>query len=150
MYGTPEYRSWQQLKNRCYYKNEIGYALYGGRGIKVCDSWRGKNGFVAFFRDMGPKPSPKHSIDRIDSNGDYTPENCRWATSMEQGLNKRTNTKIEYNNRIYCIAELARELGVSHGSLSNRLLRNNQNVYAAVDSYKDRPYKKQYRTKRQR
>jgi len=147
MYGTSEYRSWQQMKNRCYYKNEIGYALYGGRGIKVCDRWSGPDNFIEFYKDMGPKPSKKHTIDRIDSNGDYCPENCRWATPKEQGSNKRTNRKIEYNGKICCLAEIAQKIGVSHGSLTHRLLMNNNDIYSAIKSYESKPYKKKIRRK---
>ena len=75
------------MKSRCFNDQTAGWELYGGRGITVCDRWR--DSFPAFFADMGAKPSPNHSIDRIDVNGNYEPGNCRWATSKQQSANRR-------------------------------------------------------------
>lgn len=84
---TPEYRAWLQMRNRCYRPNHTGYKYWGGRGIVVCTRW--KDSFEAFFADMGLKPSPKHSLDRINNDGNYEPNNCRWATPAEQVANRR-------------------------------------------------------------
>ena len=84
---SSEYRAWQNMKARCYNPNNKYYKNYGERGIEVCDRW--KDSFENFFEDMGPKPSSKHSIDRIDVNGNYEPENCKWSTDQEQARNKR-------------------------------------------------------------
>lgn len=88
--NNSEYSTWFHLKQRCINPKDKDFNNYGGRGIKVCSRWL--NSFDNFFEDMGKKPSDEHSIDRIDVNGDYTAENCRWATPIEQSRNRR-NTR---------------------------------------------------------
>jgi hypothetical protein len=84
---TPEYRCWRKMRERCCNPLDKSYADYGGRGIRVCAEWM--DSFEAFFAHIGPKPSPAHSIDRINVNGNYEPGNVRWATAIEQAANKR-------------------------------------------------------------
>jgi len=84
-----EYTTHQNILARCYNPKNIGYMNYGGRGIMVCERWRGTAGFPAFLSDMGRRPSKVHSLDRIDNDGNYEPSNCRWATRKEQNLNTR-------------------------------------------------------------
>lgn len=91
MSHTPEHNAWLAMKQRCYNSNNPKYKNWGGRGIRMCQRWL--DSFEAFFADMGFRPSPKHSLDRIDTNGNYEPSNCRWATEKEQNENRRNSKK---------------------------------------------------------
>lgn len=92
---NPLYQTYKNMISRCSNKRDISYKNYGGRGIKVCDRWLGKNdGFHNFCRDIGDRPSGRHWIDRIDSNGDYEPSNCRWETVHRQQANKRNSQEV--------------------------------------------------------
>lgn len=91
-----EYNSWHQMKQRCLNKNDKRYHDYGGRGITVCEEWMT---FEGFFNDMGVKPSPDHSIDRIDNNKGYYKENCKWSDRREQQRNQRVDKRNKYKTR---------------------------------------------------
>lgn len=114
IWNTPAYRRWYNIKSRCTNPNNEKWALYGGRGITLCERW---HDFNAFLSDMGPRPSPQHTVDRIDVNGPYSPENCRWATPAEQANNKRTNVRIGEKT----LAQHARALGVTPETIKYRL-----------------------------
>ena len=99
---TPEYAAWAAMKQRCTNRNAPPFIHYGARGISVCERWM--NSFEAFLADVGRRPSPKHSIDRIDNDGDYEPGNVRWATRKEQ----RANTGHRQRTKIVVLPALAK------------------------------------------
>lgn len=113
--NTTEFNTWTSIKSRCYNQKNKSYPDYGGRGIIMCGRWL--NSFSDFLKDMGCKPSPKHSIDRINNNGNYEPSNCRWATPIEQANNKRSVVKVSLCGKIVPIKEACRIAGISHGAV---------------------------------
>lgn len=119
---TSEFNTWTSMKQRCSNPKNPRYNSYGGRGIKVCSRWQ--NSFEAFIADMGPKPTPKHSLDRIDNDGNYEPSNCRWATNQEQCNNKRTNTLLTLNGKTQNVSQWTKELGFRHDAvIVKRMIR---------------------------
>lgn len=116
------YRTWQAIKTRCYNKNHIHYNDYGGRGITMCDRWLGEKGFENFYHDMYPKPQ-KTTLDRICNSRGYSPENCRWATKIEQANNRRNNVRIIYKGDALTIPQWARKIGISSHTLKTRIRR---------------------------
>lgn len=118
LYLTPEHRCWVQMRQRCMNPKFIQYHRYGGRGIKVCERW---NDFLSFLEDMGKKPSPPHSLDRIDNNGNYESGNCRWAISYEQMLNSTRSRPVTINGVTKSIRGWSRESGISAGTLTFRV-----------------------------
>lgn len=123
MTDTSTYGSWSSMISRCSNLNNIKYADYGGRGIKVCDRWLGKDGFVNFLADMGIRPEGM-TLDRYPSNdGNYEPGNCRWATAEEQASNRRGNHLIVFLGRSLTISQWAREYHIKPKTLFERLRR---------------------------
>lgn len=121
LYHSAEHRSWTGMIQRCTNVRRPRYRDYGGRGIKVCQRWR--DSFLSFYEDMGPKPSPKHSLDRIDNDGNYEPGNCRWATNRQQTQNSRRARNLTYQGETLCISEWARRYGLDPDTLAARLKR---------------------------
>jgi len=109
---TSEYETWGCMKQRCLNPNVAAYKNYGGRGIKICDRWL--NSFPNFLEDMRNKPTSKHSIDRIDNDGDYEPSNCRWSTKLEQANNKRTSINITFKNETKTLAQWCQLLKLNY------------------------------------
>jgi hypothetical protein len=117
---TPEYGVWLDMRRRCRDRKHSRYYCYGARGVQVCERW---GEFANFIADMGPRPSAKHSIERDDNDGDYTPENCRWATLEEQANNKRRNVFVTWDGKRQTVAQWAREIGMKAETLRARLLK---------------------------
>ena len=115
--GTPEYRSWVAMRNRCFNKKNHAYKRYGGRGIKVASRW---GNFENFLSDMGKRPIGT-SLDRIDNDGDYKPSNCRWATRKQQGTNKRNNKIISFFGKMLTLKDASDHFQIKRTTLSRRL-----------------------------
>jgi hypothetical protein len=105
------------MRHRCRNPKVRFYRHYGGRGITVCDRW---DDFAAFYADMGPRPSPNHSIDRIDNDGPYSPENCRWATAVEQANNQRRTPRFTFRGETLSLKEWSRRTGLGYPMLLYR------------------------------
>lgn len=114
----PEYRSYRAAKERCRSKNNHAYQNYGGRGIEFRFG-----SFDEFLAEIGPKPSPKHTLDRIDNDGHYEPGNVRWATRVEQNNNKCNNKLIEFQGKTKTLAQWCRKLNLDYNKVKRRLYR---------------------------
>jgi hypothetical protein len=119
--ASSEHGIWQGLQQRCSNPKARFYHRYGGRGIQVCQRWI--NSFEDFFSDMGPRPSKKHSIDRIDNDGHYEPGNCRWATKSVQCNNTSKNTLVVFRGTTKTMSEWAEEIGMNYSTLLYRFRR---------------------------
>lgn len=115
-----EYNVWVGMRDRCANPNDDSFVRYGGRGIRVCERWQT---FELFLEDMGPRPSKRHSIERIDNDGHYEPGNCRWATGVEQGRNKRNNVLVTHNGITRTVSEWAEITGIKYGTVWMRIKR---------------------------
>jgi hypothetical protein len=121
LHETSTYKSWAAMLARCENPKNKSYFRYGGRGIRVCERWQQ---FVNFLADMGLRPSPQHSIDRYpDNDGDYTSDNCRWATVSEQARNRRSNHLIEFRGEIMPLMRACELSGVKWTTAYERLKR---------------------------
>jgi hypothetical protein len=134
--GLPVYRIWIAIIERCENPKSTGYHLYGGRGIRVCERWR--ESFPAFLADMGERPSDRHSIDRVDPNGNYEPANCRWATGSEQAKTKRGARLITYQGEQYTAMGLARELSIPYSAFRSRI-RKGESVDQILSALRTQP-----------
>jgi len=127
---TRTYKCWCHLRDRCSNPNNKDYRNYGGRGIRVCARWLGREGFINFLSDMGERPIGK-TIERMNNNGNYEPGNCRWATKIEQGNNTRKNVFIEYDGKRKTAAEWEREMGLPPEVIAVRI-RKGQSPHVAI------------------
>jgi hypothetical protein len=114
-----EYRAWSKIKGRCFCKTDAGYHKYGGRGISMCDEWA--SDFMRFLADMGMRPSNKSSIDRMDNDGDYTPENCEWSNPTKQANNRRSSHLLTHKGETRTIAQWSRITGIKQATLRARI-----------------------------
>jgi len=120
MTGTPEYHAWSNMVSRCHGKShQMRYT--GKRGIHVCQRWR--ESFMAFLSDVGSRPSPNHSLDRVDNDSNYAPENVRWATQTQQCRNMMTTHRLNHHGRNIPRNDLAEQYGINKDALRFRLKR---------------------------
>lgn len=129
MKGSPEYRVWSSMWTRCTNAQSKDYQKYGARGITICPEWRD---FSVFLRDMGCRPSLKHSIDRIDGAKGYFPENCRWATAKQQANNRKTNRLFSWNGAVRTVSELADIAGTTNQIMYARLVTHRWPIERAM------------------
>lgn len=127
---SPEWKSWDGMIDRCCNPKNHAFRRYGGRGIRVCLAWRGKGGFARFLAHVGRKPSPVHSLDRIDVNGHYEPGNVRWATPAEQSRNTRATRRIAAFGRTMSLSEWSAETGLSRATIAKRLSKGDAPEHA--------------------
>lgn len=132
--GHPLYSCYQAMKNRCYNNRHEAYMNYGGRGIKVCERWL--ESFSNFKIDMETTWKQGLTLDRIDNNGNYSPENCRWATYREQANNTRRSKNYEYNGQNKTLTSWAREYGINPTTLHSRVKESHMSLEKALSSKK--------------
>lgn len=113
-----ELGTWMTMRARCNNPAHRAFDKYGGRGIVVCERW---DDFANFYSDMGPRPTIAHTLDRRDNDGNYEPDNCRWATKREQAQNTSRNVNVSYGGQMMCAAEAARRCGISINALLWRI-----------------------------
>ena len=125
---TPEYQTWCSIRQRCFNKNSADYPDYGGRGITVCLRW---SNYENFLEDMGRRPQGC-SINRIDNDGDYTPQNCEWSDKYQQARNRRSNKYIVYLGMRMTATEAAKRAGIKKGTLLRRIRVGALDLFAVV------------------
>lgn len=130
MSKSPEFAVWYAMKERCSNQLNNRWATHGARGIRVCDRW--VNSFENFYSDMGPRPESNLSLERVDNDGDYTPENCVWATDREQAENRRTTIRIEIDGRSQSLKAWCRELSVPYLRTWKRIYRSGWTLERAL------------------
>ncbi|KKN30611.1 hypothetical protein LCGC14_0832250 [marine sediment metagenome] len=118
---SPEYKIWSGMIERCHNPKTVPYKNYGGRGIHVCDEWRGRGGFVRFIEHVGRRPSSELTIGRIDNDGHYEPGNVRWETRVEQMANRRITRHVTIRGETMTLTAWARHIGIAVPTLSRRL-----------------------------
>lgn len=134
-WNCPEYGAWNNMRHRCHNPKNRAYPDYGGRGISVCNQWRDDStGVVQFLKDMGPRPTPKHTIERRDNNDGYTPNNCYWGTKRDQARNRRSSRMLKWNGQSKCLAEWSEITGIPAGTISSRIDKYGWSPAAALST----------------
>lgn len=118
--NTPEYKVWNNMLSRCLNPNHPRYKDWGGRGIKVSPKWKT---FIGFYEDMGDRPSPEHTLERINNSKDYSKDNCRWATTKDQSSNRRSNVFIVYDEYSYIPRDFAEKFNLNKYTVASQLAR---------------------------
>ena len=121
MSDLAEFNIWMGMRDRCLNPRSPAYANYGGRGITICERWL--HSFPAFLADIGSRPSPTHTLERVENSLGYSPENCRWATRAEQALNTRRNVILSFNGAVLNLKQWAERLGIKYDTLQMRVQR---------------------------
>lgn len=135
MTGTSEHNIWRSMVGRCTHPTHTSYPRYGGVGVSVCHAWRGS--FERFYRDMGPRPSTEHSIDRRDNNAGYSPDNCYWATRKEQAANtSRVHRHITYQGITMDVKGWVDRLGITTVTTVNRRIKSG---WSEIDAITTKP-----------
>ena len=127
---TKTYNAWRAMINRCYRENTQYWHIYGGRGIAVCNEWR--ESFDRFYQDMGDAPKGRYYLDRIDNNGNYCKENCRWATSAQNIRNRSNTFIIEWEGKKRLLVDVCDELGLRHATIYQRIAQRGWSVERAL------------------
>jgi hypothetical protein len=128
--NIPEYWAWTRMISRCYDKNNKSYNRYGGRGIIVCDLWR--KSFAEFLKHIGRKPNPEYSLDRINNDGNYEPNNVRWTTWKIQRRNTDNLLNLTFKGKTQCLSAWAEEIGIDPETLRRRIKKYKWNVKKAL------------------
>lgn len=131
MSKTSEYHIWHSMKKRCQDSSHPTFKNYGAKGIKVCDRWR--DSFEAFYEDVGPRPSRKHSLDRKNTKGNYEPGNVRWATASAQGRNMSSNRMVEIDGVSFCVADWCDLMEIDRHKPYSMVYWNKRSGIASVD-----------------
>lgn len=130
MTGTPEYQAWRAAIDRCERKANKAYDRYGGRGIAVCSEWR--ESFEAFYRDMGPRPSRRHTLERVDNSEGYGPGNCEWREWEPQNRNRRNTVMVEWRGMTVPLAKIAARAKIDYGNLYRRVFQLGWDIEKAI------------------
>lgn len=133
MHNTLEHKIWRGMIQRCTNPKAAKFENYGGRGIRVCAAWMAS--FEAFYRDVGPRPTPGHSLDRSNNDGNYEPGNVRWATGTEQQSNSRRTRKVTLDGRVLTVTEAAAVLGIPRARIYERARNGTVTHQQAVDQF---------------